>query len=265
VMLDPTWAPLSRLDWSNAEAEQHYVIGTPTGEELSVTPPLKPEDNVLRVTVDSTLNSSGTMTGRVKIAGTGYMETSLRRWFGFSPGYMWKENLEQMVRAISRGAELTATSLPHGTIEQLDKNFVFSFSFMHSGASATTEPAWTLAPASFKLFVNDRKATENLVSGKLSTRKRGLSFRCAKEVRYDENIKLPGRYELSGWEDISVTNRLGSVVAKVESKGKRLAISLVLRFATRSVPLDQLSEYEELMAAVKRCRTSVLLLKRREK
>ena len=48
-LYDPTWCPFSREIWSSAEQLQNYVIGSPGGEDLSITPYVPPENNALRI------------------------------------------------------------------------------------------------------------------------------------------------------------------------------------------------------------------------
>ncbi|HPR64828.1 MAG TPA: DUF3857 domain-containing protein [Thermoanaerobaculia bacterium] len=78
TMLDPTWCPFSRELWSSAEAEQHYVIGSPEGETLTMTPAVEPSHNRLSLTVNADLDSSGNLKGTMDISGDGFTETNLR-------------------------------------------------------------------------------------------------------------------------------------------------------------------------------------------
>ena len=155
VLLDPTWAPLSRLNWSNAEAQQHYVVGTPSGDELRETAKARSSDNLLDVEVEWEFEDSGESEGLVRIKGTGYMETALRRRFGFAPGHEWKRLGEELVKGIRPQARLVEFPLRRTDVEDLDKPFAIELEF----AATTTAPGsgpLVVRPASFNLFANGR-------------------------------------------------------------------------------------------------------------
>jgi hypothetical protein len=82
TMLDPTWVPYSNELWSSAEAEQHYVIGTPEGEGLMQIPYSPPEKHVLKVVSRGTIDRDGNLTGKLHLEGTNYMDQRMRRWLG---------------------------------------------------------------------------------------------------------------------------------------------------------------------------------------
>jgi hypothetical protein len=78
-MYDPTWVPYNNNIWSLLEAEQHYLVGTPDGEQLSRIRYSPPEESPLRVIHDATLNDDGTLEGVFKLSGSGALDGRLRR------------------------------------------------------------------------------------------------------------------------------------------------------------------------------------------
>lgn len=77
-MYDPTWVPNNNNIWSLLEAEQHYLVGTPEGEDLSRIKYSPPEESPLRIVHDAELGSDGTLKGRVRFSGSGAMDSRLR-------------------------------------------------------------------------------------------------------------------------------------------------------------------------------------------
>lgn len=263
VLLDPTWAPLSRYDWSYAEAEQHWVAGTATGETLSITPPLSPADNKLEVAITSSLDEKGNLEGELEAEGTGYMDTCLRRWFGFAPRNEWADQFAGMARAAHTAAVVTGFNLKPADIHDLDKPFTTGFGFRAlSAVPDATAPVISVRPASFSFPLNEGRISENLTVPTAGGRKRGLRFRCAKELVYHEKLKLPGKFGLEGWEDIDVTNAYGSVKATVRLRGKKLEVDVNASFATRSVPVSGLGEYQKLLDALDGIRNRWVVLRR---
>jgi hypothetical protein len=261
ILLDPTWSPLSAEDWSSAEAEQHYVIGTPQGEELEITPELKPDDNRLVVKLDSVLDQAGNLTGAMRISGTGFLDTVLRRIFGFAPRYEWRRLLEGMLRGLPANLRLEPSRPAPAEVEDLDQPFEIALRFAAARFAALEPGPVPLRPAALRLFLSDPRLTENLVAG-AAGRKKGLFFRCAKEVRYEETLALPEELKLVGWQDVSVANDTGSVEAKVAVRGRKLTATVVLRFPKRSIAPAELSEYGDLMSGIEKIRAARVVLER---
>ena len=107
-MLDPTWIPFSRYDWSRAEGEQHYVIGTPEGETLTTTPVYGPDHNRAEFVIRGGIDENGDLTGRISIKGDGYIDTRIRRAKGSAAISAVVPALERWLSSLSAGAELVS-------------------------------------------------------------------------------------------------------------------------------------------------------------
>jgi transglutaminase-like putative cysteine protease len=80
-MYDPTWAPFNHDIWSKLETEQHYVVGTPEGEDLSRIAYSPPEESPLYVTSTVEIDAEGNLKGVLKMRASGAMDSRLRRMF----------------------------------------------------------------------------------------------------------------------------------------------------------------------------------------
>ncbi|MCK6483984.1 MAG: DUF3857 and transglutaminase domain-containing protein [Phycisphaerae bacterium] len=78
-LLDPTWMPKSRENWSSAEQLQYVVYGTPQGEELTRSPYSGPEENCLTWEARSRLADDNSLNGSLSFTAEGAPETALRR------------------------------------------------------------------------------------------------------------------------------------------------------------------------------------------
>lgn len=110
-LLDPTWMPKSRENWSSAEQLQYVVYGTPEGQPLSLSPYSGPEENVVTWEADSRLARDGTLTAALKLTATGAPETALRRSLaGRHPGERpaqideWMQDLGPTTRVVAARA-----------------------------------------------------------------------------------------------------------------------------------------------------------------
>lgn len=78
-LLDPTWMPKSRDNWSTFESLQHVVYGTPEGVPLARSPYCPPETNFANWKIESDVRGDGTLAARIRIEAGGGPETNLRR------------------------------------------------------------------------------------------------------------------------------------------------------------------------------------------
>ncbi len=78
-LLDPTWMPKSRENWSSAEQLQYVVYGLPEGAPLSVSPYSGPEENAASYQARSVLTGDGRVTSELTFTAVGAPETALRR------------------------------------------------------------------------------------------------------------------------------------------------------------------------------------------
>jgi hypothetical protein len=79
TMYDPTWVPDYKDIWSKFESEQHYLVGSETGERLSRIPYSAPEESPMQVTNQAKILADGTLEGVFDFRADGSMDSRLRR------------------------------------------------------------------------------------------------------------------------------------------------------------------------------------------
>jgi hypothetical protein len=119
MLLDPTWVPFVREEWSSAEQQQNYLMGLPEGADLMITPISEPENHLLRISGTSTLLENGTLEGSFSVTADGQSDAALRGMF--TRGYKkdWKRNLETELRTIAQDIEILEMTFsdPYGHME----------------------------------------------------------------------------------------------------------------------------------------------------
>jgi hypothetical protein len=83
-MYDPTWVPYMNDIWSKYETEQQYLIGSARGEGLASIPYSPPVQSPLEVTHTAELQEDGTLTGTIRLRGSGAMDGRLRGLVGYN-------------------------------------------------------------------------------------------------------------------------------------------------------------------------------------
>jgi len=119
MLLDPTWVPFVREEWSSAEQQQNYLMGLPEGADLMITPISEPENHPLKISGTSTILENGTLEGSFSVTADGQTDAALRGMF--TRGYKkdWKRNLETELRTIAQDIEILEMTFsdPYGHME----------------------------------------------------------------------------------------------------------------------------------------------------
>lgn len=105
-MLDPTWCSYCRYPWSRWEGDQHYVVGSPQGEERSQHP-LFIEDNRAEIQLDTRLSETGTLVGSFRMEPHGIYDTRLRRALIYRSNPEWDALFHSYLRGFGEGVEIT--------------------------------------------------------------------------------------------------------------------------------------------------------------
>lgn len=279
LLLDPTWAPLSRDLWSKAEAGQHYLVGTPAGDELAVTPSSRAEDNLLDVRIRERISADGALTGTVRISALGAPEDSLRRTFGMRPVQFWNETAANLVATFAPSAAVAPLELAPARVLDLDEPLDLEIAYSDpaamplppstgtSSAAQEGKPQTTAAsslvayhPAAFTLFLDDPRMADHLAPRTLTGRKIPLATRSARMLRYEQETVLPREARLVGWKDVDVSTPQGSVRVTARIDGRKLVIDSQLVFPNRFVPAGSLPDFEPVHAAASALRTTWLVL-----
>jgi transglutaminase-like putative cysteine protease len=249
VLVDPTWAVLSSKLWSHAEAGQHYVAGLPQGDRLRMTPHQTPADNAVTVRMDSELESSGSLSAEVHIVATGFLDTSLRRIFGYSFEGTWGAILQDLAWHLWPSAVVTSTGLSRKAVEDLDRPFELRFSVSGSLGVDRLPQRFPWRPASFRMFLwAAGRLAENRVD--LVPGQAGAYFWSTKTLRYVETTRLPRGYRIRPFPGFSFANQWGSVTGQASMKARDLRVDVQVEFAAREVPASEIPAYQELLSAV---------------
>ncbi|RPH28636.1 MAG: DUF3857 domain-containing protein [Bacteroidales bacterium] len=110
MMLDPTWVPFTRENWSSREQQQNYLMGLPQGADLMETPISAPENHYFRINGTSTLQSDGTLMGEFTLTAEGQSDASVRGIFTRNFKADWQSSFERELVKISPRIEIIGMS-----------------------------------------------------------------------------------------------------------------------------------------------------------
>ncbi|MCB2200072.1 DUF3857 domain-containing transglutaminase family protein [bacterium] len=127
TMLDPTWVPFNNDIWSKLETEQHYVIGHPDGVDLQKIRYSPPEESPMVISHDATLTEDGTLSGHIRIQGTGASDSRLRRVV-YQRSH--REMDDYLVHAFSHlGKGISIQNISHRDVEDFTGNMWVEFDY----------------------------------------------------------------------------------------------------------------------------------------
>lgn len=241
-MLDPTWIPFSRYDWSRSEGEQHYVIGTPWGEDLAMIRAYAPAENDLTIEVRGKLSSDGTLAGRIVLQGEGAADTRLRRTLGQGRRDGVERGLRAWLASLAPGAELVrwTSSDP----EDWGKPLRLEVEVSAPGFATVGRRTCTWKPAGLTLALAGYGGAVRLADPPHldEEREAPAMFWWAQQLTIDEQIEVPRGWSprltaeawQAGGDDAFATCDLAAAV-----DGRKVRHGGTFAFARRQVPTDQ--------------------------
>ncbi|MDX9695677.1 MAG: DUF3857 and transglutaminase domain-containing protein [Bacteroidales bacterium] len=189
MLLDPTWVPFVREEWSSAEQQQNYLMGLPEGADLMITPISEPENHPLKISGTSTILENGTLEGSFSVTADGQSDAALRGMF--TRGYKkdWKRNLETELRTIAQDIEILEMTFsdPYGHMEgpiQISVKYRIPDYAVVTGNEIIFKPI-----IASNIFM--RAQAHLYANTELAERTVPFTDRCSRLVELNETITLP--------------------------------------------------------------------------
>ncbi len=192
VMLDPTWVAHSRDLWSKAEGEQHYVIGTPQGEDLCAIRSFTAEESPLEIRLDTRVAESGDLSGSVTFEARGYLDGRLRGQFLFRPAAEWDARLAALLAPIGPG--LTITKSRYDDVGDYAEPMRCEAEFRVPGYAAVTDSTIDLGLPALRLLAGSGAFVRLLGVEADEDRRHPANFWAPSQVSIEAKIELPERY-----------------------------------------------------------------------
>ncbi|MFH1465805.1 MAG: DUF3857 and transglutaminase domain-containing protein [Pseudomonadota bacterium] len=262
-MLDPTWVVFSPEEWSSAEGEQHYVIGTPAGETLTMTPAFLPEDNKLMVRAEAELLVDGTLVGTVTFSGKGYADQRLRRELVHNTTTADRQAwFEEALSHLGSTVEVEPAQVSYAAIQDVRTPISYSARFRVPGYAVVTGDGLVLPPP-MAVHMLGRLAPYLGAAGE-DERTQGLLLWAPRMRDVQATLTLPAGFKVAHLpEDRNIDHPLASLSTHLEQKGKKLVYTQDVRVKRRMIPPDQYPDFKEVVDAVLELPADLIVLERR--
>jgi hypothetical protein len=258
-MLDPTWSPYSMKEWSYAEGDQHYVVGSPEGEDLTKTPVFPAEKNRFSIGGKSRVGPDGRLEGTVSIEATGYPDTRMRRAFAYQPAGEGKALFHRFLGAISPFVRVTGFKATDHA--DLDRPFVVKMSYEDPHYAAASKDGLRFVIPLGHFILGEERWSPYYLLGDWTERKNPAMFWFPQMVEIEETVTVPGGLvseSLPGNE--SYDGKWTSYDVQVEHKGASVHLSAAWKVKERVAPPEAFPDLERLAKAIGKLETAEVVL-----
>lgn len=245
-LLDPTWMPKSRDNWSTLEPEQHVVYGVPEGADLSQSPAFPPEDNLAHWRARSVLDSAGTLSGRLEFLATGAPETRLRRALaGYQPAErarLFDETIQRLAPNARVVVQRCTDPVDFSGPVQVDCEYAAA------GFALGEGPRRYLALPLMQTPLGDRTIYDLFGTTGLKERKYAVKLLATRLVRLEESVRLP-----EGWtvvrrpEPVRLDGPAAALHFDIEAAPGEIRYTCELRIKRWQVPPAEYANFKEVM------------------
>jgi len=263
-LLDPTWLPKNREQWSSAEQRQAVVFGTPEGEsglQLSAYSP--PEDNRTEWVAQTNLLPDGSLRGSLRLTTVGCPETNFRRGLAGLRPELRRGRFEETLRQLSPSAALA--SLEFTDPVDFDGPAEARFDFTAPGACLGEDGARYLRLPALSGILFDQVLPDVLGSAPTDAaqRKHPVRIRSTRQLVCRESIQLP-----AGWthqrlpEKAAIDGPAAAIDFKIDAADGAIAYEATVSLKKHIVPVAEYGNYKQVIDALKKLTEEMLILRK---
>jgi hypothetical protein len=261
-MLDPTWAVFSQELWSSAESEQNYVIGSPEGEELSITPLSPAGNNTISITSNASLDENGTLQGTIVVTGSGYQDQRLRRLLVHSyPAPDRRALFEIWIANIAPQAELISYTDSYDALRDLKTPIRYEIKYRIPDYGLRAGSWMTFVPPAARPFIDNPAIAPYLTSAELESRTQPLFLWCTRTLQVQETIQLPAGFRIRRLPpEKKLDGKAAALQASWRENGNAVVFSETLEMKLRTVPPEHYKNFKDVVDAVRKLPEEPVLL-----
>jgi hypothetical protein len=250
VMLDPTWCPFNTELFSNAESEQHIVIGSPEGEGRTQLPKFTPEENDFSITMNTKLDANGTLTGTVLLQGKKQGDARIRRPFSDAGQDRWDEICRAWFTRADPAAAMTKVT--YGDLWDFYRPFTVQMEFRVPAYARVIGKRMDYTPFSQRLLWAGGYQMNLLAGLTAAERKQPILTYNPRQVTLKESLQLPSGFSVHKLPD---ERKVGGDASWTEGGWKKtgsgLELNEVWHVRDRWIPPKDYAEVKKAQDALK--------------
>ncbi len=202
TLLDPTWMPKSRDNWSTLEPLQHVVYGLPEGKELSQSPYFPPEDCQATWRAESVIDADNGLSGSLDFTAVGAPEGRLRRSLAGLPPAERGELFDATFQRLSPNARVTRVECTDPV--DFSGPLKIECGFRADDFAVGTGGRRYLKLPMMQTIFGDKTMADLFGDTGTKERKYGIKLTATRLGRFEETIELP-----PGWKVVDQPKTVG--------------------------------------------------------
>ena len=235
-MYDPTWVPFNNSIWSLLETEQHYLVGTPEGEDLSRIRYSPPEESPLTVDHRAKLNADGDLAGRIRFDASGALDGRLR---GLCNGRR-DELRDRWAHVLSpMGLRIEGVVVDHHPTDDFSRDMWVTVDYRVPGFAMPVDGGLEFHPPLMAALMHDGSLFRAGATGWEDERDHDVLLYYTQLLEMTEVIELPKGYEVNDPPSVEeVDETYAAFAASAIIKGRTLTLITRHESRRRQVPPD---------------------------
>lgn len=245
-LLDPTWMPKNRMNWSTLEPLQHVVYGTPEGEPLSQSPYFPPEENLAHWKAETRIDADNRLTGSLSLVANGAPEGRLRRTLAGLHPRERQGFFDDAIMRLSPNALVTGVTCmdPDDFSEPINVACEFvADDFVLGGGERRF-----LALPMLQTVFGDRTVYDLENKTSKETRKYGIKLLATRLARFEETLQLPSGWTVAEKPDpVEIDGPAASLHFELETTPGQIHYTCELAVKRWQIPPDEYANFKEVI------------------
>ncbi len=265
-LLDPTWVVFSPELWSSAEGEQNVVIGSPEGEELTITDAFDPDDNKLMLRATSTLSEDGSLSGTVVFSGKGYADQRLRReMVHYNRGLDRQGWFELLVSRLGPGAQVDPVDVDYAALRDVSTPIEYRVRYrVPSFAQVGGDGTIYFAPPTATHLIETGRIAPYLDAAELDERTQPMLLWAPRKREVHETITIPAGYQVTRIpEDRAIEGEAASLWTHIDVRGRKLIFTYTLVIHRRGISVEDYPGFRDAVREALELDQDLIVLERR--
>ena len=245
-LLDPTWMPKSRDNWSTLEPLQHVVYGTPEGEPLSTSRYYTPEESTVHWQAASEIGRDNRLTGSFEFTSCGAPEGRLRRALaGLHPNQRYRF-FDDTIQRLAPNAQ--AISVTHSDPADFAGPLTVKFDYAADHYAIGDNQYRFLALPMLQTVLGNRTLYDLFDQTEPDERKYAIKLLAARLARFEETIRLP-----AGWtvvdtpEPVELDGPAAALHFEIETTPAQIHYTCELTIKRWQIPPEEYANFKEVM------------------
>ncbi|NCQ33659.1 DUF3857 domain-containing transglutaminase family protein [bacterium] len=249
-MYDPTWVPYNNDIWSRLETEQQFLVGSPEGTDLNTIAFSSAAESPLKAVHQAGLDGDGTLSGTLRLDGTGAMDSRLRRLVN---GSRRAELADRCARLLSAASDrVVIDKVTNRDPADFTGDMWLEITYHMPGFAAPSSGALNFASPLGQVMLHEPNLLGTANETWDKDRETDMLLWYTRQIDGNETIKLPRGFALDDEADaVDVDETYAGFTGEAGLDGRTLTVTSRCEVRRRQIPPDGYPGFREAMTSAK--------------